>query len=73
MLFYLYDTKEEVEAVDSLICQGENIGTDSTDVTNRYADGMLIETGEHQGKYSYLCDSVTSKYIKDREPIEINF
>lgn len=73
MLYFLYDTIEELDAVDTLVCTGEGIGTNPEDVTTNYADALYLEAGEYAGKYAYLCDSVTSNYVTDREPVEIIF
>ncbi len=71
MEYFLYDTIEEIKEVDKFICVFENIGTSDDDVTASYADALLIEEGEHKDKYAYIKDEVTSKYITEKETIEI--
>jgi hypothetical protein len=67
MLYFIYDTEQEIKDIDSVICKKEGIGQNADDVTKNYAQAMLLENGT----FAYLCDEITSKYIIDKEPIEI--
>jgi hypothetical protein len=66
-MYYIYNTLEEITAIDEIVCKGENIGQHEGDVTKHYADAIPLENGT----FAYLCDEITSKYITDREPINI--
>jgi len=67
MLYFIYDTEQEIKDIDAIICKGEGIGQHSDDVTKSYAQAIQLENGT----FSYICDEVTSKYIIDKTPIEI--
>jgi hypothetical protein len=67
MLYFIYDTEQEIKDIDAVICKKEGIGQNADDVTKSYAQAMLLENGT----FAYLCDEITSKYIIDKEPIEI--
>jgi hypothetical protein len=66
-MYYIYNTLEEITAIDEIVCNGENIGQHEGDITKQYAEFIQLENGT----FAYLCDDVTSKYITDREPANI--
>ncbi|CAB4130728.1 hypothetical protein UFOVP129_19 [uncultured Caudovirales phage] len=66
-MYYIYDTIEEVTAINNIICKGECIGDESSDITKKYADAIITDSG----KCAIIADDITSKYIIDRSPTEI--
>ena len=67
-MYYIYDTIEEVTAIDKAVCIGEGISIERSN-TSSYA--LPIPTND--GKYAYIADEVTSKYITDRVAQETSF
>lgn len=67
MLYFIYDTEQEIKDIDAIVCKGENIGQREGDVTKNYADPILLDNGT----FAYLCDEVTSKYVLDRQSVDI--
>ena len=65
MTYFIYDTEQEVVDADIIVCAGEGIGNNEDDVTKNYA--LPYDLGN--GKWGYLCDDVTSKYITGRDII----
>ena len=68
MKYYLYDTEKEVLNIDAIICEGEGIIFNKSN-TNRYANPILTLSG----KYAYISDDITDKYITDRLAQEAQF
>jgi hypothetical protein len=68
MIYFIYNTEQEINDIDKIVCVGENIGQSEEDITNRYADAILLENGN----FGYICDEITLKYIQNRETIDIN-
>jgi len=66
-MYYIYNNLEELKNIDAIVCAGENIGQGETDVTNQYAEFIKLENG----KFAYICDNITSKYINDRQATNI--
>jgi hypothetical protein len=66
MLYFIYDTEQEIKDIDAIICKGEHIGQNPEDITKYYASAIPLENG----KFAYLCDEITTKYIT-KTPIEI--
>jgi hypothetical protein len=66
-MYYIYNTLEELKNIDAIVCKGENIGQNETDVTKQYAEFIKL----NNGTFAYICDDITSKYITDREPTNI--
>jgi len=66
-MYYIYNTLEELKTIDAIICKGENIGQNDTDITKQYAEFIELENET----FAYICDEITSKYITDRVPTNI--
>jgi len=65
MLIFVYNTEQEINDIDKIVCKGESIGDAVGDITKRYADAIpLID-----GTFGYISDLITNKYITDREAI----
>jgi hypothetical protein len=63
MTYFIYDTEQEVIDADVIVCAAEGIGIDENNITKNYA--LPYDLGN--GKWGYLCDDVTSKYITNRD------
>jgi hypothetical protein len=68
-LYFVFDTQNELNAIDRVVCKGENIGNDVSDVTNRYDVGTITA----DGKCAYISDAITNKYVTDRVAQEVTF
>jgi hypothetical protein len=66
-MYFIYDTEQEAKNIDAIICKGENIGQHENDITKYYADIIQLDNGT----FAYICDEITTKYITDRQPIEL--
>lgn len=67
MMYYIFDTIEQAEAINSLIVAGESIGDAEGDITKRYMNPQQLTNG----KYGVKQDGITSKYILDRQAVDI--